>query len=168
MLFLLVCCFPLVLKYPICEASISSRGKNENDQTLCYPNYFWDNGECKACPSGFFGTHCSTRCPYPNYGKLCKEVCHCNATDCDHVFGCQRNNSEIETITGNTKSEVLSRKAKSEYSTAQTASYETQEKSENSTPQTELYDYQGVTQRMKTTFGTRASLTRPWTHIGIQ
>lgn len=26
----------------------------------------------------------------------------------------------------------------------------------------------GVTQRMKTTFGTRASLTRPWTHIGIQ
>lgn len=25
-----------------------------------------------------------------------------------------------------------------------------------------------VTQRMKTTFGTRASLTRPWTHIGIQ
>uniref|UniRef100_A0A8W8LBU7 Uncharacterized protein n=1 Tax=Magallana gigas TaxID=29159 RepID=A0A8W8LBU7_MAGGI len=137
-------------------------------KTLCYPNYFWDNGECKACPSGFFGTHCSTRCPYPNYGKLCKEVCHCNATDCDHVFGCQRNNSEIETITGNTKSEVLSRKAKSEYSTAQTASYETQEKSENSTPQTELYDYQGVTQRMKTTFGTRASLTRPWTHIGIQ
>lgn len=26
----------------------------------------------------------------------------------------------------------------------------------------------GVTQRIKTTFGTRASLTRPWTHIGIQ
>lgn len=26
----------------------------------------------------------------------------------------------------------------------------------------------GVTQRMKTTFGTRASLTRPWSHIGIQ
>lgn len=27
------------------------------------------------------------------------------------------------------------------------------------------YVIQGVTERIKTTFGTRASLTRPWTHI---
>ncbi|XP_052675629.1 uncharacterized protein LOC128157218 [Crassostrea angulata] len=112
-------------------------------RTLCYPNYFWDNGECKACPSGYFGTNCSKRCPYPYYGKLCKKVCLCNATDCDHVFGCQRNNSEIETATGITKSDVSSTKEKSEYSTTQTELYEKQEKPKHSTPQTKLYDYQG-------------------------
>eukprot|EP00105_Crassostrea_gigas_P041148 XP_019925296.1 PREDICTED: cell death abnormality protein 1-like [Crassostrea gigas] len=101
MIFLLISCFPLVLKYPICEASISSSDKNENNQTLCYSNFFLDNGECKACPSGYFGTNCSTPCHYPHYGKSCGKTCHCNATDCDRVFGCLRNNSE--TVTGITK-----------------------------------------------------------------
>lgn len=53
-----------------------------------------------ACLSGYFGTNCSTTCPYPYYGKFCEKACHCNAIDCDHAFGCQRNNLEIETAIG--------------------------------------------------------------------
>lgn len=53
-----------------------------------------------ACLSGSFATNCSSSCHYPFYGKSSEEKCHCNAIDCDHVIGCQKKNSEIETATG--------------------------------------------------------------------
>lgn len=43
--------------------------------------------------------NCSYRCVYPHYGKYCRNTCHCNVKDCNHVDGCQANHSQIETFT---------------------------------------------------------------------
>lgn len=43
--------------------------------------------------------NCSYRCVYPHYGKYCRNTCHCNVNDCNHVDGCQANHSQIETFT---------------------------------------------------------------------
>lgn len=52
------------------------------------------------CPLGYFGTNCSSRCVYPSYGQACQNTCECNATDCNHVHGCQGDRSEKESTAG--------------------------------------------------------------------
>lgn len=39
-----------------------------------------------ACPAGFGGLNCSTKCNASSYGLGCAESCDCEP--CHHVFGC--------------------------------------------------------------------------------
>ncbi|XP_078324062.1 uncharacterized protein LOC144622553 isoform X2 [Crassostrea virginica] len=67
-------------------------------QVHCCNNYFLDNGICKVCLPGYFGMNCSSQCPFPSFGVLCSDTCQCNATECNHVNGCQSNiNTEKRT-----------------------------------------------------------------------
>ena len=43
----------------------------------------------KACPSGYFGSNCSSQCPYPSFGLRCVDECNCNPSICDPRFGCR-------------------------------------------------------------------------------
>lgn len=52
------------------------------------------------CLPGYFGTNCSSRCVYPNYGEGCKNTCDCNVIDCNHVHGCQVDWTQKEITTG--------------------------------------------------------------------
>lgn len=38
---------------------------------------------------GFTGDNCSSRCPYPTYGRDCQELCNCSKDMCDVSTGCQ-------------------------------------------------------------------------------
>lgn len=42
-----------------------------------------------ACMQGFTGDNCSSRCPYPTYGRDCQELCNCSKDMCDVSTGCQ-------------------------------------------------------------------------------
>lgn len=41
-----------------------------------------------ACDTGFYGTNCEIRCPYPYFGHRCGSQCVCKVTYCDYVKGC--------------------------------------------------------------------------------
>lgn len=41
------------------------------------------------CEAGYFGTNCSSRCPYNSYGKECQMVCKCPEDSCNFAVGCQ-------------------------------------------------------------------------------
>lgn len=38
---------------------------------------------------GYTGLNCATRCPYPLYGNICQEYCHCSIDTCDAFTGCR-------------------------------------------------------------------------------
>lgn len=38
---------------------------------------------------GFSGDNCTSRCPYPTYGRVCQELCNCSKDMCDVSTGCQ-------------------------------------------------------------------------------
>ncbi|XP_062577449.1 uncharacterized protein LOC134239285, partial [Saccostrea cucullata] len=40
------------------------------------------------CLEGYFGLNCSQLCPYPSYGKGCKETCDCSKPFCVPTLGC--------------------------------------------------------------------------------
>lgn len=42
----------------------------------------------KECMDGFLGENCSYSCPYPTYGKKCKQTCHCDNATCVPTTGC--------------------------------------------------------------------------------
>lgn len=43
-----------------------------------------------ACPKGYFGFGCETKCGFPYYGLKCALKCSCNVEHCDHIYGCNR------------------------------------------------------------------------------
>uniref|UniRef100_K1QBJ0 Uncharacterized protein n=1 Tax=Magallana gigas TaxID=29159 RepID=K1QBJ0_MAGGI len=103
----------------------------------CCTNFYWDEGECKACLPGYFGMNCQTSCVYPTFGKLCMNTCDCNISDCDHVSGCQENDTEITAV--NTRSWVslsVNPNFPLSYSSAATPDYSTEKE--------KLYNDQGA------------------------
>lgn len=44
----------------------------------------------EACPKGYFGFGCETKCGFPYYGLKCALNCSCNVEHCDHIYGCNR------------------------------------------------------------------------------
>lgn len=44
-----------------------------------------------ACPHGYFGINCTTKCLLPYYGLKCKSKCRCYHGDCHHIDGCNQN-----------------------------------------------------------------------------
>lgn len=44
-----------------------------------------------ACPLGYFGMNCSSKCVHPYYGLKCKSKCSCYHGDCHHIHGCNPN-----------------------------------------------------------------------------
>lgn len=44
-----------------------------------------------ACPFGFYGSNCTLRCRYPNFGEQCQEVCTCVKILCSPIHGCDSN-----------------------------------------------------------------------------
>lgn len=44
-----------------------------------------------ACPLGYFGMNCSSKCVHPYYGLKCKSKCSCYNGDCHHIHGCNPN-----------------------------------------------------------------------------
>uniref|UniRef100_K1PXJ5 Multiple epidermal growth factor-like domains 6 n=1 Tax=Magallana gigas TaxID=29159 RepID=K1PXJ5_MAGGI len=42
----------------------------------------------QPCMQGFTGDNCSSRCPYPTYGRDCQELCNCSKDMCDVSTGC--------------------------------------------------------------------------------
>ncbi|XP_062615262.1 uncharacterized protein LOC134276995 [Saccostrea cucullata] len=54
----------------------------------CDGYYRTYNNSCTACPSGFHGKNCSTRCIFPAYGVGCLEECRCNKSLCNFIVGC--------------------------------------------------------------------------------
>ncbi|XP_052674810.1 uncharacterized protein LOC128156631 [Crassostrea angulata] len=95
-----------------CHTTDCIIGNVENNQLPCCTNYFWENEECKECLPGYFGTNCSIRCIYPNYGKRCQYTCDCTVTDCNPVHGCQGNYSQNGTSTVITMSTISSMRDK--------------------------------------------------------
>ncbi|XP_078324061.1 uncharacterized protein LOC144622553 isoform X1 [Crassostrea virginica] len=84
-----------IIKVESCAADGNCSNKK---QVHCCNNYFLDNGICKVCLPGYFGMNCSSQCPFPSFGVLCSDTCQCNATECNHVNGCQSNiNTEKRT-----------------------------------------------------------------------
>lgn len=41
------------------------------------------------CENGYFGTNCSSQCPYNSYGKACQMFCNCPKAYCNFAEGCQ-------------------------------------------------------------------------------
>uniref|UniRef100_A0A8W8LB80 EGF-like domain-containing protein n=1 Tax=Magallana gigas TaxID=29159 RepID=A0A8W8LB80_MAGGI len=78
------------------KAGNCSNERSENNQFPCCKNFYRDEGECKECLPGYFGTNCQTSCVYPYFGKYCMNTCDCNISDCDNVSGCQGNDTEIQ------------------------------------------------------------------------
>nr|XP_034301435.1 uncharacterized protein LOC105335029 isoform X1 [Crassostrea gigas] len=106
MSFLLINCFLLVIKMCNGKAGNCSNERSENNQFPCCKNFYRDEGECKECLPGYFGTNCQTSCVYPYFGKYCMNTCDCNISDCDNVSGCQGNDTEIQITAVNTRSWV--------------------------------------------------------------
>lgn len=44
-----------------------------------------------ACPIGFYGSTCTLRCRYPNFGEQCQGVCTCVKSLCSPIHGCDSN-----------------------------------------------------------------------------
>lgn len=43
-----------------------------------------------ACPIGYFGFSCNTKCVYPYYGLKCALNCSCPERICHHIYGCNQ------------------------------------------------------------------------------
>lgn len=37
---------------------------------------------------GYTGMNCSSKCPYPSFGRKCQELCNCSENQCDISRGC--------------------------------------------------------------------------------
>lgn len=38
---------------------------------------------------GYTGLNCSSKCPYPTYGRHCQGLCNCREIQCEVSFGCR-------------------------------------------------------------------------------
>lgn len=38
--------------------------------------------------NGYTGLNCTSKCPYPTYGRKCQAICNCSETLCDISGGC--------------------------------------------------------------------------------
>lgn len=68
-----------------------------NSEGGCCSNFHMVDGVCKACDMGYFGNNCGVPCVYPAFGQFCMETCNCGQSECNHVYGCKRD--ETTTIT---------------------------------------------------------------------
>lgn len=41
------------------------------------------------CPSGYYKSNCSETCVFPSFGDDCQNICNCDLSLCDHIFGCK-------------------------------------------------------------------------------
>ncbi|XP_078328021.1 uncharacterized protein LOC144623470 isoform X2 [Crassostrea virginica] len=57
---------------------------------------------CSGCLEVFYGSTCSSACPYPLHGKLCQRTCNCTKEHCNHTTGCQH--SEVNAAADNNSS----------------------------------------------------------------
>ncbi|XP_078325774.1 uncharacterized protein LOC111103952 [Crassostrea virginica] len=65
---------------------------------ICPSEFFWNQiqNKCTRCMDGFIGVKCNVQCPPPSYGQECQLECKCHPSDCNHVFGCRRSESDCE------------------------------------------------------------------------
>nr|XP_034301433.1 uncharacterized protein LOC117681368 isoform X2 [Crassostrea gigas] len=139
MSFLLINCFLLVIRMCNGKGGNCSNERSENNQFPCCTDFYRDEGECKECLPGYFGTNCQTSCVYPYFGKYCMNTCDCTISDCDNVSGCQGNDTEIQITAVNTRSWVslsVNPNFPWSYSSAATPDYSTDEE--------ELYNDRGL------------------------
>uniref|UniRef100_A0A8W8JL09 Uncharacterized protein n=1 Tax=Magallana gigas TaxID=29159 RepID=A0A8W8JL09_MAGGI len=82
--------FILFWIYTVCKGS-ATQGPCKNSFKGCCPGSAWNsqNQKCEPCMQGFTGDNCSSRCPYPTYGRDCQELCNCSKDMCDVFTGCQ-------------------------------------------------------------------------------
>lgn len=52
--------------------------------------FLFDNIDCMP---GYTGMNCSSKCPYPSYGRNCQGVCNCDSNQCDVSIGCKNRTS---------------------------------------------------------------------------
>lgn len=50
------------------------------------------------CSPGYTDRECTTKCPYPLYGKDCQQICQCSAEYCYFVSGCLKSKYKIIVI----------------------------------------------------------------------
>nr|XP_022329625.1 uncharacterized protein LOC111128343 [Crassostrea virginica] len=68
--------------------------------TECCADFYFEDGFCKPCKSGYFGPNCGKTCPYPLYGRKCVDgKCNCPPHQCDVGSGCLVDHSENNTRT---------------------------------------------------------------------
>ncbi|XP_078310603.1 multiple epidermal growth factor-like domains protein 10 [Crassostrea virginica] len=56
----------------------------------CCPFTKWDpkGGRCVECKAGYYWIDCNRTCPYPHYGRKCKQNCTCSEEVCNFITGC--------------------------------------------------------------------------------
>lgn len=83
-----------------------------NDSNVCCADFFFKDGKCTPCLSGYYGPNCDFTCPYPSFGRRCLEgKCLCPQKNCDPVTGCR---SEVSTRKNNYDF-IFERKTSKEY-----------------------------------------------------
>lgn len=53
-----------------------------------FTEYFILHGFIECMP-GYTGLNCSSKCPYPTYGRHCQGLCNCREILCEVSFGCR-------------------------------------------------------------------------------
>lgn len=92
--------------------SIEEDCSTSNDSNVCCADFFFKDGKCTPCLSGYYGPNCIWTCPYPSFGRRCLEgKCSCPLEICDPVTGCR---SEESTRKNNYES-IFERKTSKEY-----------------------------------------------------
>nr|XP_022293313.1 multiple epidermal growth factor-like domains protein 10 isoform X1 [Crassostrea virginica] len=78
--------------------STSNRNKKPDGGMICPDEYVWNQmqNKCTSCMDGFIGRNCNIQCSPPSYGQECQLECKCQPSDCHHVFGCRRSESDCE------------------------------------------------------------------------
>ncbi|XP_078333664.1 uncharacterized protein LOC144625649 [Crassostrea virginica] len=80
----------IILLYQCNHTKTSGHQKCEGGSGQCCDGYIFNEtlGNCTECENGYFGTNCSSQCPYNSYGKACQMFCNCPEASCNFAEGC--------------------------------------------------------------------------------